>query len=377
MITNLTNLDARLGFVEETFAKDPVQTQLQEIRQKIAPALEAIGDLGYKQLMYQQSVPALRQAFNSRPLRAEAGISMIEILTDSEIDPQLVSAFYNRLTDVQDVSESLMKTFLDAASGNLTNQQTAKYHQKCLLLEVKRLQNRSMITHLSGLMALDYLGIEQSQLDLQLEHLQYLEPKTLDDNTELGSTLVKYLEEAEDLLSQRFDLLEDGEKLLSQALQAYKEIDKMLEIKPTDTWGQVVGKAISLRQLGRTTEALAAFDKYRDMFAETFPSAQNYTKTAQQLTLQIEELGIEGGVYIYELIDDGGAQQAGIPVGAIVIDYGGYHIQSMDDLVTTLKKIPVDEPTLITYLEMDKALIFKRQMKKIVGGSLGAGFMPI
>ena len=378
IVTNIGNLDARLGFVTTSLSPDFVREHLQAIRNKVAPTFNQQANLGYDRLMFQQAVPALRQALNSRPLRLNAGSAMIRVLIDGEIDPRPVQAFYDRLTDVQDVAESLLNTLAEAASSKQLNEpETAKYYKNRLDLDVQRLQNRSMITHLSGLITLSHLDSDPAFLKMQFASLQYLEPKEIVDNNVLMKKLTEYSLEAEQLLIRRAELLEDGERLLAQALHAYEEINEMLEIKPTDTWGQVVGKAISLRQLGKTAEALAAFDKYGDMFAETFLTARDYAKTAQQLTMQIEELGIEGGVYIYDLIADGGAQKAGIPVGAIVIDYGGHSIQNMDDLVSALKKVPTGEPVFITYLEMDQSLGFQQQMKKVVGGTLGAGFMPI
>jgi hypothetical protein len=374
---NLLSIDARLGFAEATLATDSFESQLMDIRDRVAPAVNRAASLGYKRLIMQQSVPALRQALNSRPLRIEAGTAIAPVLLESGIDPYPVQSFYERLTDVQDVSESLIGVLSDAVSSNLTDPQTAEHYQNWIDLEVQRLHNRSMMAHLSGLMALQQLGGERSRLNAQLTHLQYLEPQALIDPAELEIRLADYMREAHALLKRRAELVVDGEQMLARALQAYEEINELLEIKPTDTWGQVVGKAISLRQLGRTTEAVAAFAKYGEKFANSDSTAQNYAKTAQQLTLQIEELGIEGGVYIYDLLEAGRAHQAGIPVGAIVIDYGGRSIQNMDDLVTALKQIPSGEPTRLTYLEMDKFLTFQRQTKTIIGGPLGAGFMPI
>ena len=378
ILSNITHLDARLGFVDSALAKDTVKKKLESIRSKATLARNQVDNLGYHHLIVQQSIPALRQALNSRPLKTEAGISMIEVLATSKTDPQPVKTFYEHLTDVQDVSESLMGVLSEAASMNLTDQQKVEHHQNRMDLEVHKLHNRSLIAHLSGLIALNHLGGRQLSLDYPpLKHLQYLEPKAIVDQPELEERLTDCLYEAQALFIRRAEMIDDGEQWVAGALQAYEKINEMLKINPTDTWGQVVDKAISLRQLGRPMEAVAAFIKYSEMFSDTDPTARQYAKIAQQMTLQSQDLGIEGGIYIYELVEDGRAQQAAIPEGAIVIDYGGHFIKDMEDLVTTLKHIPHGEPTRITYLEMDNSFTFQRHTRKIIGGSLGAGIMPI
>ena len=243
IITNISNLDARLGFVETSLAPDLVKEHLQITRDKVAPSFNSQANLGYDRLMFQQAVPALRQALNSRPLKLEAGSTMIPILIDGDIDPQPVQAFYARLTDVQDVAESLLNTLSEAASSKrLTKPEIAKYYQDRLDLDIQRLQNRSMLTHLSGLITLNHLDSDPAFLKMQLANLQYLEPKDVFDREIIMQSLTERSLEAEQLLIRRAKLLGDGEELLAQALQAYEEINEMLNIKSTDTWGQVVGK---------------------------------------------------------------------------------------------------------------------------------------
>jgi S1-C subfamily serine protease len=154
-------------------------------------------------------------------------------------------------------------------------------------------------------------------------------------------------------------------------------LDEKLKIQPSDTWNVVAGKAIALRQLGRTTDAVAAFSRYGDMFAATDPTAQAYARTAQQFTTQLNDLGVEGGVYLYQLVDDGAAKQAGLAVADVVISYGERSIKNMDTLVSALRDAPKGEPLRITYLRMQPSGQFLRQTTSVVGGTLGAGFMPI
>ena len=67
--------------------------------------------------------------------------------------------------------------------------------------------------------------------------------------------------------------MEEGKQLRNAKLERYKEINELLKTEPTDSWNEVVVKAISLRQLGRITEAVAAFSRYGEMFSKTDPTA--------------------------------------------------------------------------------------------------------
>ncbi|KST64913.1 PDZ domain-containing protein [Mastigocoleus testarum] len=377
VLSNISNLDARIGFVEESLTEDTFQGQLAIVRNKIAPALEQTASSSYNRLILQQTVASLRQALNSRPLKIESATPLVNIFTESALNAELVRYFYNHLIDVQDVTESLLRVVSDAASSNFDNETMLNYYKHRISLEINRLKNRSEITHLSGLRVLNSLDINLSDVNIELGTLIYLQPHQLVNDIEIETFLEKSIRKAEQLLSERQSLLTEGKELLSKALQEYEDINKLLEIKATDTWSEVVGKAISLRQLGRTTEAVAAFYRYGEIFSATDPTAKRYSQTAQQFTTQHQNFGVQGGVYIYEMVDGGKAMLAGIAVGDIVIDYAGRSIKGMDDLVCALRDALTGELVRITYLRMQDDGNFIRKTQTIVHGVLGVGFVPI
>jgi hypothetical protein len=130
---------------------------VQKVRKRVAPSLDPSFETSYRQLISQQQVASLRQAFNSRPLRIEAGGSLLQVLVDGGADSERVSAFYSNLSNVQDASESLFRDLADAASKNSDNRQAIAHYRREVKLAVETLKNRSAIAHLSGLMVLDSL----------------------------------------------------------------------------------------------------------------------------------------------------------------------------------------------------------------------------
>lgn len=155
-----------------------------------------------------------------------------------------------------------------------------------------------------------------------------------------------------------------------------QEIEQELQIQSTDPWNIVVAKAISYRQLGHIEKAIAAFSDYGEMFAETDPTAEQYSEIAQQFTQQLAELRVDGGVYLFQLIDGQVASQAGLAVGDIVINYNGETISNMNDFASVKDSAPKEVPLPITYLRMEKDGQFRQQTVN-VQNPMGAGFMPI
>ncbi len=377
VLSNLSNLDARLEFVTRALAEDDFEQQLRSVRQKVAPALDHTSKTGYNQLILQQAAASLRGALNSRPLKTDIEESLLRDLLGNSFEIEKASSFFDRLIDMQDTAESLLDAVTSTASKDLSDPEVLSHHQRRIALEINRFENRTVIAHLSGLLLLNELNIEPSLVADRLAALTHLNPQQLISNSEIETLLSEQVAVATILLEERAALVEEGQNLLQKALKVYEELNQLLEIKPTDTWNEVVGKSISLRQLGRTTEAIAAFSKYRDLFATHDPTAALYSRTAQQFTLELETLGVEGGVYIYELADAGGATRAGLKVGDILISYGDRTVRNMEDLVTALRNSSAGELVRVTYLRVQQNGSFARETTKVVGSPLGAGLMPI
>lgn len=375
VLTNIDNLDARLGYTEAALVDDGFEEQLKKQRNQVAPSLDQIFDVGYRRLIRQQEISSLRGAFNSRPLY-EAREPLIQVLIDGNADPERVRVFYNNLNEVQDASEPLFQE-LSTASQASTDPKVIIYHKKRVKLAVERLMNRSQIAHLSGLMVLDSLQIPLPEIQERLSALQYLEPRRLINQGEASRLLAEQLKQMERLVVERAAIVEEAKTLRDLKLDEYSKIHESLIINPSDPWNVVVGKAISLRQLGRTTEAVAAFSRYGEMFAEKDPTAVQYSRTAQQFTLQINNLYVQGGVYLYDIVQSGAANQSGLRVGDILIKYADKNVTGMEAITTALRDAPVGKPVQLTYLRMNDAGEFQRQTITINAGPLGVNMMPI
>lgn len=151
---------------------------------------------------------------------------------------------------------------------------------------------------------------------------------------------------------------------------------KSLKIQSSDSWEQVVTKAIQLRELGLIDRAVESFIHYGKMFSVRDKTASLYSEIAQQFTRNIRTLGLEGGVYIYQIVPNGVASKAGLQVGDIVVQYEGSPISGMDDLVKMRDRVPKGSSLSLTYLRMTKDGQFQPRTLMLTH-PLGAGFMPI
>lgn len=376
VFTNISNIDARLSYVRTALEDDNFEQHLRDVRNQVAPSANDIFNPGYNRLMRQQEISSLRGAFASRPLY-EVREPLIQVLIEGNADAERVRAFYSSLTEVQDVSESLLQELSTAAAQTSTNLNATTHYKKRVKLAVKRLLNRSEIAYLTGLMLIDSLKIPLPNAQERLSSLQNLEPHQIISRREATQLLATQLKDAEHLVAERAVIVEEAKNLRDTALDEYEKLNKRLVIQTSDPWNVVVGKAISLRQLGRTTEAVAAFSRYADMFSEKDPTAKQYSRTAQQFSIQLDKLDISGGVYLYNVVQSGVADRAGLKVGDIIIGYENRTIANMDDIMTALRDSSVGNLIRLTYLRMSDAGVFQRQTVTINSGSLGVGMMPI
>ncbi|MGI0025189.1 MAG: PDZ domain-containing protein, partial [Nitrososphaera sp.] len=133
----------------------------------------------------------------------------------------------------------------------------------------------------------------------------------------------------------------------------------------------------TLRDFGRITEAVGAFSRYADMISATDPTAKRYSEIAVQFTLQLKDLGVKGGMYLYELKKGGSAERVGLQVGDILISYDGKLTPGNPEFIPALKDAHSGEPVKVEYLRLDEKGRFHRRTATLAGGSLGAGAMPV
>lgn len=376
VLVNLGHVNAWLAFARAALARDDVAPQIDTLRRRIAPAAAEAAASGYRALMAAQQVPSLRQAFNGRPISRELSLALVDVLAEAGAAGEL-RFFVDQLAAVQDATESLLGA-LTAVADTMGNAEEVQRHYAAQRdLALRLLANRAQMAYLVGRRALAALAIPAEELQPRLDMLNQFEPRRPLAPDEIVQLLTAALEEAEGLMQERLALVAEAEQLLADSLGSYAELETLLTIQPDDPWNVVVGKARSLRDLGRTADAVAAFARYAELFGESDPGARAYTRSAQQLTLQLQNLGISGAVYLYELVPEGAAEQAGLKKGDVVIAYGERTIGDMPDLVAALQESVVGTLVRITYLRLNAHGNFTSRIATIAGGPPGAGFMPI
>ena len=384
ILTNISSLDERLGFFQQILEPDTFARQLDEVRQKVVPALRRNFAVGYNRLIMEQKITTLRQMMNSSPLPTASGRSLLENLRDSGMDTETFRKFYDQLAEVERVTEDFLDTleYIGTMGEEPSALQTEYSHRK-LQVAVCSISIESQVAYLYALAILRDANAGPHAVPLPdsaattLQALEHLQPKELIDQKQTAILLSELMEHQSQVIAEKTTLLSLAEQLNQEKLRNFKGLDERLKINPTDTWNEVVGKAISLRQLGRTAEAVAAFSRYGDMFAATDPTARRYAHTAQQFTTQLDILGILGGAYIFEIKPGGTAEQAGLEVEDIIIEYSGHVITDMSVFVEAAKSAQAADTVPITWLRLNAQDRFERHDKTVPGGTLGAGTMPI
>ncbi len=157
------------------------------------------------------------------------------------------------------------------------------------------------------------------------------------------------------------------------------EFSRQGEALPTGqteaSWSRMLDEARRLRYLGKISESLAVYSRYRDQFKDTYPSTTRYVETVQAFTLQSVALGVSGGVYIYEIVSGGLADRAGLVVGDVIFGYGGLKVNSSKSYVDSWGKIVMGADVRVDYLRMDETGHFQKKTLTIPHGVLGIRIM--
>lgn len=384
ILTNISSLDERLGFFQQILEPDTFARQLDEVRQKVVPALRRNFAVGYNRLIMEQKITTLRHMMNSSPLPTASGRSLLENLRDSGMDTEAFRTFYDQLAEVERVSEDFLDTL--KYIGKMGEEPSAlhtEYSNRKLQVAARNISIESQVAYFYALAVLRDANTGPHAVSLPesaattLQALEHLQPKELIDQKQTAILLSELMEQKSQVNKEKTALLFLAEQLNQEELRNFKGLDKQLKINPTDTWNEVVGKAISLRQLGRTAEAVAVFSRYGEMFAATHSTAKRYAHTAQQFTTQLDILGISGGVYIFEIKPGGTAEQSGLEVGDIIIEYNNRVIIDMSGFVEAAKSGQAVDTVPTTWLRLNVQDRFERHEKIIPGGTLGALTMPI
>jgi|GEM_PF-1571500 len=351
VLDNLTNLNARLDLVDVTLKDLPD-------RNAASSMYELIGT---------QQIASLRQALAGKLLATHPDESLLQLVTETNAQPDQIRRFYTNLSEVQDDTESLITTLSSLARVKNGDTALRDHYLEQLDLEHRMLRTSSQITYLWGLIALNNLNTQPDDVASQLGSLQHFEPHQLQPTPVLLQAMALLVDQLARQVEERQALLEG----------AQRGLDDDLKIKSDDPWNVVVGKAIATRKLGDTERAVAAFQLYGEMFAATDPTAAQYAQVAQSFTQQIEALGVESAMYIYQVEPGSPAQQAGVQVGDIVVDLGGMPTPNASAFELAQTQLVQGRNVMLVVLRVQPDGRFARMTLTASTAPLGISVMPI
>jgi hypothetical protein len=312
------------------------------------------------------------------------------LLEGTEADPAAVRFFYQQLGEVQWASDGLldvMRGFADESARSSSNTPAwLAFSVARLELAQETLQNRALLAHLAGLCILNDLQVPDATINTNLSMLQYLAPRQLVDIGKLEQLLVEATDQAATLSARRAALVTRGEELVQDDLDSYTDLEEDLMVQPDDPWNIVVAKAISLRQLGRKDDAVAAFATYGRMFADEDPTAVQYATTAQAFTRQMDQMGIvDGAVYIYTLHENSPARATDVQIGDVIVSLNEQTIRSVPDYSAAIGQATPGESAILELLRLQQDGTFEQMTMTIEvptdiegwPGLLGLGVMPV
>ena len=379
LLNVVRSIDSRLALLTTLDSEDVFGQQLDDVRQRIVPSIAEIASSGYKQLMIRQQVASLRAAFNAYPLPHNANESLIQLAPEVDIPVEDLQFFYTQVREVIWATDSLFTVMDELAATDAAQTNWIDYLRARLKLAMETLHNRSSLAYMVALKTLTLMVNAKTTLSVSLQGLTQLKPDHLIEHAEFVNLYTQHIEVGEQLHHRRAELVELGKSLLNSSLANYEQIEQLLTINPNDEWHVVVGKGVSLRQFGRTSDAIAAFRQYSAMFQLTDPHAAKYAAIAEQFTAAFEQLGIkDGAVYVFDVADGSPAANAGIREGDIITHFDDQLISNMVMMQEHLARLVDDKVVNIRVLRLDETGNFSDfAVQIVVQKPLGVSLMPI
>jgi hypothetical protein len=379
ILTNLSAIDARLSYIHTALQDDTFETELKAINDKLAPSAAQQLTGGYRQLVNQERISSLRLTMNSRPLKQGVDVTLLSTLREAHVDESRLKKFFDeQIPEVEQATEMLYRVLTEpgftAANPSLGER---AYAARRLAIQRKSLEIQSTYALLDGLDALHALGRQPDEVNVRLASLQNLTPRNLITQQEIAELRTQTKNRQEHMVEEKKQLLSEAGELLKEGTAALRAVENQLAIQPTDTWQAVVGKARSLRDFGRISDAVRAFDKYGQMFKDTDPTAMQYAETAKAFTQSIGRLDVTGGCYVFEVRANTPEAAAGFQVGDILIQLAGQPIPGMAELTKVYSEIKEEQvPLLLLRLNRTTGQ-FEHVNTTLRMGAIIRGVMPI
>jgi hypothetical protein len=393
MMQYVLSLDGRMAIADVAVRNGSLDDPLQEARQTLVPsASDQLGN-SYQSLMAQEQANSIVQGFNSYPLPNIANDATLQLAAELDIELALLENAYSGLIEAKTQSERLV----DRVQAFADETWDDAFLQDRLNVQMQIFTNRGNIAYLNILLVLQELQEDFPDLPINLASLEYLEPDSLPETlNETYELLADEIHEGELLVQEQERLIEDGNAQVLDLVAEYDELYESLMLAENDDSDMVIAKAITMRQFGLIDESIAAFQEYERRFSPDDETASQYAETAQAFTLQIDSLNIiDGAVYIYGIAPNSSAEDVGLEVGDILIEFGGVPIHNVCDMVALgfnvtpdslerceLSSAPsIDEGVTMsfTYLRLEADGSFSRHSGIVTkqDGLFGFGIMPI
>ncbi|HEU4886569.1 MAG TPA: PDZ domain-containing protein [Thermoanaerobaculia bacterium] len=374
IVDNARALDVRIGLVRSALVPDDFEARFKSESAAVAPNVARIATEAYATLISRQTAASLRQAISSVPLRVEAATLATQLVPTAAVSSDDLTAYYGQLREAVYRTDVLL-TSIEAGADRKAADPVAI---RRVDLARRGLEVQSELAYVHGLKVLAAMPAEASAHGVTIGALANLTPRQLVDARTAQAHIARVGSVLATLRGEKAKLPEQMRSARDAELtRGLAESERSLTIDAVDPWNIVVAKAMSLRQLGRTDDAIAAYARYGSMFAATDPGAAMYARIAQAFTRQTAPLGVHGGVYVFQ-IDPGPAASGGVRVGDILVRYAGEAITSLPELDAATTKHERDADVAVVFLRYrEDTERFLRLERRFRPGKLGAGFMPI
>jgi len=354
VLDNLVSLDTRLDLLRLIMADDGFGGALASVRDDVAPSSQEVFEAGYNELLSAQRQESLRSILADTPLKLIEPSLLTELLLDTRVPAATATTFVDALVAIDDRYGQLLDALGEVGEPELCSSSLAQeFQERNSDILVALVETQSEVAFALGQSVLAQTGQPTANMNARLSSLRILEPRNLPSANQANAAAATAVADYELALATRSDLNTLGVELLDANLECYIAINRDLSISADDPWNMVVAKAISLRQLGRQDEAIAAFELYRQMFSSSDPTADRYAATAQTFTEEMDSFSVvDGAVYVWAI--EPGTQAAGrVEVGDVVIELNNQAVRSVPDFERALAARDGVEALVMLVLRLD------------------------
>ncbi len=393
-------LDGRLVAVDATLKSDDFAERLDAVREEVAPGAAEDLSQAYDTLLAESAVGGLRTSLASEPLPELEDEYARLLVADSDVSESDFLFMLDQLNEAGRAADSLLDR-LDSATraGVMTQGRRSRvarpsgsstpyvgtcqaseweaYHLATVDLADRQLGSQSALAYLAAQAVIADVDQGVVEAAAPFRELQVLRPAGQMAAEEVSAALAVAAAEIERLGLEERQLLEIADELRDGDLACLARTDDELIVVDGDTWETVIGKAISLRDLGRYGEAIEAFERYGQMFGSTDPTAETYSAIAQEFTewIAVGETPARG-IYVFH-VESGLAADGVVLESDIIIGIDGREVASKEEFEAAMSDRDVDEATELVVLRFGDGRFARLELELPPSSTFGLGVMSI